>query len=142
MPGRAGSPFGANRGPSGVAYAGDGHDLVISGSVVRRGAGSGGRSGRRGAKRVELTALSDTAATGLILGGGALGCGLLVLGLTVLALRRGAREGRRAPSARAVDVRRAGRAADARDAPGAAGGPGRDRSSGTIPTRSSLIRRR
>jgi hypothetical protein len=36
-------------------------------------------------------ALSDTAATGLILGGGALGCGLLVLGLTVLAIRRGAR---------------------------------------------------
>jgi len=45
---------------------------------------------------VELTALSDTAATGLILGGGALGCGLLVLGLTVLALRRGAREEQRA----------------------------------------------
>ena len=36
-------------------------------------------------------ALSDTAATGLILGGGAVGCGLLVLGLTVLAIRRGAR---------------------------------------------------
>jgi hypothetical protein len=36
-------------------------------------------------------ALSDTASTGLILGGGAVGCGLLVLGLTVLALRRGAR---------------------------------------------------
>ena len=36
-------------------------------------------------------ALSDTAATGLILGGGALGCGLLVLGLTVLAIRRGAK---------------------------------------------------
>jgi hypothetical protein len=36
-------------------------------------------------------ALSDTAATGLILGGGAVGCGLLVLGLTVLAIRRGAK---------------------------------------------------
>lgn len=38
------------------------------------------------------SALSNTAATGLILGGGALGSGLLVLGLTVLALRRGAKE--------------------------------------------------
>ena len=37
-------------------------------------------------------ALSNTAATGLILGGGALGSGLLVLGLTVLALRRNAKE--------------------------------------------------
>ncbi|HTJ68271.1 MAG TPA: hypothetical protein VL551_12130 [Actinospica sp.] len=37
-------------------------------------------------------ALSDTAATGLILGAGALGSGLLVLGLTVLAVRRGNRE--------------------------------------------------
>jgi len=45
---------------------------------------------------VEATALSDTAATGLILGGGALGCALLVLGLTVLAVRRGAREEREA----------------------------------------------
>ena len=36
-------------------------------------------------------ALSDTAATGLILGGGALGCGMLVLGLTVMAVRRGAK---------------------------------------------------
>lgn len=37
-------------------------------------------------------ALSNTAATGLILGGGALGAGLLVLGLTVLALRLNARD--------------------------------------------------
>lgn len=37
-------------------------------------------------------ALSDTAATGLILGGGALGCGILVLGLTALAIHRGAKE--------------------------------------------------
>jgi hypothetical protein len=37
-------------------------------------------------------ALSNTAATGLILGGGALGSGLFVLGLTMLALRRNARE--------------------------------------------------
>lgn len=52
---------------------------------------------------MELTALSDTAATGLILGGGALGCGLLVLGLTVLALRRGAREEQDArPAAKVV----------------------------------------
>ncbi|HWG24617.1 hypothetical protein [Actinospica sp.] len=38
------------------------------------------------------SALSGTAATGLILGAGALGSGLLVLGLTVLAVRRGNRE--------------------------------------------------
>lgn len=37
-------------------------------------------------------ALSGTAATGLILGAGALGSGLLVVGLTVLAVRRGNRE--------------------------------------------------
>ena len=36
-------------------------------------------------------ALSNTAATGVILGAGALGSGLLVLTLTVLAIRRGAR---------------------------------------------------
>ncbi|WP_034265184.1 hypothetical protein [Actinospica robiniae] len=51
---------------------------------------------------MESTALTDTAATGLILGGGALGCGLLVLGLTVLALRRGAREEQRAQAAQKV----------------------------------------
>ena len=49
-----------------------------------------------------VTALSETASTGLILGGGALGCGLLVLGLTVLALRRGAREEQNARSAQKV----------------------------------------
>jgi hypothetical protein len=37
-------------------------------------------------------ALSGSAATGLILGAGALGSGLLVVGLTVLAVRRGNRE--------------------------------------------------
>jgi len=36
-------------------------------------------------------ALSNTATTGLILGGGAVGAGVLVLTLTVLAIRRGAR---------------------------------------------------
>lgn len=51
---------------------------------------------------MESTALTDTAATGLILGGGALGCALLVLGLTVLALRRGAREEQRAQAAQKV----------------------------------------
>jgi hypothetical protein len=51
---------------------------------------------------VESTALTDTAATGLILGGGALGCGLLVLGLTVLAVRRGEREEQRARAAQKV----------------------------------------
>lgn len=45
------------------------------------------------------SALSDTAATGLILGGGALGCAILVLGLTVMAIRRGAK-------AEALDRRR------------------------------------
>jgi hypothetical protein len=40
---------------------------------------------------VYTEALSGTAATGLILGAGALGSGLLVLGLTVLAVRRGNR---------------------------------------------------
>ena len=39
-----------------------------------------------------VSALSDNAAAGLILGGGALGCGLLVFGLTMLAVRRSARE--------------------------------------------------
>ena len=48
-------------------------------------------------------ALSGTAATGLILGGGALGSGLLVVGLTVMAVRRGNREERR----RRTAVRRA-----------------------------------
>ncbi|HET9171431.1 MAG TPA: hypothetical protein VFN97_18470 [Actinospica sp.] len=51
-------------------------------------------------------ALSDTAATGLILGGGALGSGLLVLGLTVLAVRRGAREERRRRAAARARARR------------------------------------
>lgn len=56
-------------------------------------------------------ALSDTVATGLILGGGALGSALLVLGLTVLAVRRGNRaeaaERRRAAVARALRDRMA-----------------------------------
>jgi hypothetical protein len=51
---------------------------------------------------VESTALTDTAAAGLILGGGALGCALLVLGLTLLALRRSAREEEQARSAQKV----------------------------------------
>jgi len=59
-------------------------------------------------------ALSNTAATGLILGSGAIGSGLLVLGLTVLAIRRGARaereQRRRAATTRA---RATGRATDA-----------------------------
>jgi hypothetical protein len=49
-----------------------------------------------------VTALSETASTGLILGGGALGCGLLVLGLTVLAVRRGAKEEQDARTAQRV----------------------------------------
>lgn len=51
---------------------------------------------------MESTALTDTAAAGLILGGGALGCALLVLGLTLLALRRSAREEEQARSAQKV----------------------------------------
>lgn len=60
--------------------------MVESGAAVREGVG----------ERVDPVllygALDNTAATGLILGGGAVGSGLLVLVLTVLALRRSAKE--------------------------------------------------
>lgn len=60
------------------------------------------------------SSLSSTAATGLILGAGALGSGLLVMGLTVLAVRRGNREEelrRRGEAARVTTRSRAKRSA-------------------------------
>lgn len=70
------------------------------------------------------SALSDTAATGLILGGGALGCGILVMGLTVLAIRRGAKaealERRRRQQMKAAARTRATRGAGSATAAGTA----------------------
>jgi hypothetical protein len=64
---------------------------------------------------VQYGALGNTAATGLILGGGAVGSGLLVLVLTVLALRRNAKEEMRERQRR-QQVRAAARARARRSA--------------------------